>query len=112
MTRKTVDPSDYIVTPDTLVSSIDLTTEEFTLRDGRRLTDDLAEQIGRDVRDEIRRRNLVPGRKSLTAAGRHSPAIRVRVPEQLREKAERRAAAEGITLSALTRQALEAYLAS
>jgi len=112
MTRKKIDPRDYVVTPDSKVSTIDLDREEFTLHDGRRLTEDLAEELAREAQAEIRRRNLIPGRKSLSGGEQHSPTIRVRVPEQLREKAERRATAEGVSLSVLTREALEHYLAS
>ncbi len=108
---KKIDPRDYVVTPDTAVSSIDLDRQEFTLRDGRRLTEDLAEQLASQARAEIGRRNLIPGRKSLSGGGQHSPTIHVRVPEQLHERAEHRAAAEGMSLSSLARKALEAYLA-
>ncbi len=110
--KNKIDPGDYVVPPETEISTIDLDREEFTLHDGRRLTEVLAEKLAQQAQDEIRRRNLVPGRKSLSGAGQHSPTIRVRVPEQLREKAERRAADEGLSLSALTREALEHYLAS
>lgn len=110
--KKKIDPSEFIVTANTEMSAIDLDREEFTLRDGRRLTEELAEQLAHQAQDEIRQRNLVPGRKSLSGSGQHSPTIRVRVPEQLREQAERRAADEGVSLSALTREALERYLAS
>lgn len=111
MTNK-VDPRNYVITTDTEASDIDLSREEFTLQDGRRLTEDLAEQLASEARAEIGRRNLVPGRKSLSGGGQHSPTIHVRVPEQLHERAEQRAAAEGVSLSSLTREALEAYLAS
>ena len=44
--------------------------------------------------------------------GSHSPRVQFRVPEEIREQAQSRAAAEGISLSALARRALERYLAS
>lgn len=112
MSTKKTDPSEFVITSDAEVSSIDLEHEEFRLPDGQRLTDQLAEELAAQAREEIGRRNLIPGRKSLTGAGTHSPTIRVRVPEQLRHAAARRADAEGVTLSTLTRQALKAYLAS
>lgn len=108
---KPLDPRDYVVTADTEVRDTDLIREEFILRDGRRLTEDLAEQFAQEARAEIGRRNLIPGRKSLSGDGQHSPTIRVRVPEELRERAEQRAAADGVSLSNLAREALEAYLA-
>jgi hypothetical protein len=80
------------------------------LPDGTKLTEPLAEQLAEQTLAEIRRRNLVPGRKSLTGGSAHSPRVQFRVPDSLREKAERRAVAEGKTLSALAREALERYL--
>lgn len=112
MTQKQINPADYVVTPDTEISTIDLGREEFIVPDGRRLTEELAAQLARDAQNELRRRNLIPGRKSLSGGGQHSPTIRVRVPGQLREQAEQRAAAEGVSLSELTREALAHYLAS
>ncbi len=112
MTSKKIDPRDYVVTPDTEISTIDLTREEFIAHDGRRLTEDLADELALQAQAEIRQRNLIPGRKSLSGGGQHSPTIRVRVPEQLHVKAAQRATAEGVTLSVLTREALEHYLAS
>lgn len=57
-----------------------------------------------------RRANLQPGGKSLTADRVHSPVLQVRVPERLHEEVKLRAAAEGISMSKLARQALEKYL--
>lgn len=110
--RAPIDPADYVVGPDTPINEIDLEQEEFILRDGRRLTDELAAELAREARAEIARRNLVPGRKSLTGGGVHSPAIRVRVPEQLKHDIEQRAEAEGVSISVLARRALQQYLAS
>ena len=52
----------YRVTPDTPISDIDLDDEEFRLPDGRRLTEDLAEQLA-DEAVARRHPNLIPGRK-------------------------------------------------
>ena len=89
---------------------VDLDDEEIYLCDGTRLTEQRAEQIAADTLAEVRRRNLVPGRKSLTGGGVHSPRVQFRVPENIRAQAEQRAAAEGKSLSALARDALEHYL--
>jgi len=62
---------------------------------------ELAEQLAREGAAEARRRNLIPGRKCLAGDGSHSPRVQVRVPESLR------AAAEGVSLSVLAREALE-----
>jgi predicted HicB family RNase H-like nuclease len=112
MSGKKIDPRDYVVGRDATISSIDLDKETFTLPDGRRLTNELAAELAAEGRDEIRRRNLIPGRKSLSGDGTHSPTIRVRVPSDLHAAAEARAEAEGVTLSTLAREALTAYLAS
>ena len=98
--------------PGSAVSDIDLDVEEVHLPDGTRLTEAKAEQLAADVLAEVRRRNLVPGGKSLNGDGSHSPRVQFRVPEEIRELAQSRAAAEGISLSALARRALESYLES
>lgn len=108
----TIDPSRYVVGRDATVEDIDLDQEDVRLPDGRRLTDDLAERMAREGRDEARRRNLVPGRKSLSGDGSHSPRVQFRLPESLRAAAEAKAAEKGVTVSVLAREALERYLAS
>ena len=98
--------------PGSVVSDIDLDVEEVHLSDGTQLTEARAEQLAAEVLAEVRRRNLVPGGKSMNGDGSHSPRVQFRVPEEIRERAQSRAAAEGISLSALARRALERYLAS
>lgn len=105
-------PRDFTVRGDEQIEDVDLDREDLRLKDGRRLTPELAEQLAREGVAEARRRNLIPGGKSLSGEGRHSPKVQFRVPESLREAAEARAAAEGVSLSALAREALKHYLAS
>ncbi|WP_433426319.1 hypothetical protein ACQP1V_43295 (plasmid) [Microtetraspora malaysiensis] len=50
------------------------------------------------------------GRPSLTGGNTHSPRVSFRLPEELRELAKARAAAEGKTVSALARDAFERFL--
>jgi predicted HicB family RNase H-like nuclease len=107
-----IDPSKYAVTEDDAIEDVDLDTEVVLLRDGRRLTNELAEQLAEETLAEARRRNLVPGRKSLSGSGVHSPRVQFRLPDSLRSAAEQRAAEEGVTLSVLARKALKHYLAS
>ena len=97
----------YLVGPD-----LALDEEEFILKDGRRLTNELADQIADETLAGARRRNLIPGGKSLSGGGVHSPRVQFRVPQDLREQAERVAEDEGVSLSALARHALEDYLRS
>ena len=54
--------------------------------------------------------NLVPGGKSLTAPGVHSPAVNVRVSVPLYEALRERADAEQVSVSKLARRALEEFL--
>jgi predicted HicB family RNase H-like nuclease len=107
-----INPSDYVVHEGDLAEVVDLDREDVRLKDGRRLTPELAEQLERAGVNEARRRNLIPGRKSLSGDGSHSPRVQFRVPDTLREAAETRAAKEGVSLSVLAREALEHYLAS
>ena len=106
------DPKQYVVSRGATISDVDLDTEVIRLADGRRLTNTLADELADQTLVEARRRNLVPGRKSLTGGTTHSPRVQFRVPEPLREAAEQRAAQEGVSLSVLAREALERYLAS
>jgi predicted HicB family RNase H-like nuclease len=96
----------YVVGPD-----IDLDVEDFQYQ-GERLTNERAEQIAQETLAELRRRNLIPGGKSLSGGAVHSPRVQFRVPEELRTQAERVAEDEGVSLSALARHALEDYVRS
>jgi predicted HicB family RNase H-like nuclease len=105
MPRKRDKRATYVAGPD-----LDLDKEEFVLKDGRRLTNELADQIADKTLAEARRRNLIPGGKSLSGDGTHSPRLQFRVPQQLHDAAERTAREEGVSLSALARRALEEYV--
>jgi hypothetical protein len=97
----------HVVGPD-----IDLGERKFILKDGRRPTNELADQIAGETLAEVRRRNLIPGGKSLSGGSVHSPRVQFRVPEELRTQAEQVAENEGLSLSALARHALEGYVRS
>jgi len=105
------DPKDYVVRADASIGDVDLDEEVVTVK-GRRLTEAGAEQLARDTLAEARRRNLIPGRKSLTEGSIHSPRVQFRVPEAVANQAQDRARAEGKSLSELAREALLRYLAS
>lgn len=98
-----------VVGPDTVIEDIDLDKEEFYYH-GERLTEARAQEIAEETLADLRRRNLLPGRKSLTGGSTHSPRVQFRVPEQIRDRAEAQAEAEGKSISALAREALERYL--
>lgn len=94
------------------LDDVDLDEEEVYLRDGRRLTEALAEQIAEEALANVRARNLIPGRKSLSGEGKHSPVVNVRLPEELKDQLDKRAAAEGKSVSKIAREAITQYLAS
>lgn len=109
-----LNPADHNFKGKTIVwgPDIDLDEEEVYLRDGRRLTEALAEQIAEEALANARAKNLIPGRKSLSGDGKHSPVVNVRIPEGLKDQLDKRAAAEGKTVSKITREAIIQYLAS
>ncbi len=92
---------EYVAGPD-----IDLDVEIVTDKAGRRITERRAQQIAADtlVRAGV-------GRPSLTRPGAHSPEIKARVPEGLRDRLASAARERGTTTSTLIREALESYLA-
>lgn len=105
-------PKQFVVGPGAVVEDVDLDQEEVHLPDGSRLTEQRAEELAKEALAEIRRRNLVPGRKSLSGGTAPSPRVQFRVPENIRDAVEERARAEGKSVSALAREALEHYLAA
>lgn len=80
---------------------VDLRREDVRLPDGTRLTDDVVDEIVRDVRRKA-------GRPSLTGAGTASPRVSFRVTPDVRDRAAAIAEREGTTISQLAREALEA----
>lgn len=86
-------------------------TDEPIVYHGEELTDDRAEEIAEDAIKTIRERNLIPGGKSLSGGGRHSPLVQFRVPADLRRRLDERAEAEHRSASKIARDALERYLA-
>jgi hypothetical protein len=82
-------------------------TEDVIYR-GEPLTDERVDQIVADVR----RKNLVPGGKSLNGDGSHAKALSVRLPDDVRTKIEAIASARGIRPSKLVREVLADYVRS
>lgn len=94
-------PRLYTVGPD-----IDLDHEEVLDSRGRRITNEYADSSAADALAKVGR-----GRPSLSGdQGSGSPQVTFRLSSKLREKVERRAAAEGKKISQLAREALESYL--
>ena len=71
---------------------------------GKRITDRRVKQIVKQVRQQT------AGRPSLTKANVISPAVKARVPIQLKRALDRRAIQSGKSASELIRAALERYL--
>lgn len=98
---KTVKPkATYVLGPD-----IDLDKEVVLDKRGRRITEERAQQIARQILREV-----VAGRPSLTGAGKVSPEVKARVPQVMKDKLEHEAKKLGVSPSSLIRQALEEYL--
>lgn len=102
------DTKKFVVTPDTPISDIDLSQERFILEDGSRLTDRKAKRIASAALASKRQANLIPGRKSLSRDGAHSPVVQFRSPR--RDEGQAVADELGITLSELARRAYDTYL--
>jgi hypothetical protein len=83
--------------------------KERILHEGQPLTQAMVRQLVADARVK-RAANLIPGGKSLSGDGRHSPSITVRVPEATLLEIQRRAVSERSSVSKLVRKAVEEYL--
>lgn len=83
----------------------DIPDEDVILPSGRRLTEDVRQEIVEDARAAAR-----GGRPSLTRPGRHSPQIGVRLSEDDHLAMKRAADKLGITPSEFARRAITAEL--
>jgi hypothetical protein len=83
---------------------VDLEAEEVYVADGRRLTDQLAEEIAERALARHR------GRPSVSGGGRRTPSLTVRVPQPTREALEKMAKAQGKRLAEISREALDEYI--
>jgi hypothetical protein len=83
---------------------VDLDTEDVRLSDGRRLTNELAEQLAEET---IARRR---GRPSISGDPKRTPNLTVRVPPTTRAALEAIAEAQGRPLSDVSRDALAEYI--
>jgi hypothetical protein len=90
------------ITTDTPIGrDVDLDRDDVRLKDGTRLTKDVAAGIVEKVRRGT-------GRPSLSGHAAPSPQIAFRVPQSVRDQAAEIAEREGKTISQLAREALEA----
>ena len=86
---------------------IDLDEEEVYLADGTRLTETVAEELGKRMVEEYERRR---GRPSLTGEAERTPNLTIRVPSQLRSSLQGIADREGRRLADVSRDALVEYV--
>lgn len=89
---------------------------EVVIVNGERLTEADAQAWAEELEDRDRSRdrslaNLIPGRKSLSGNGKHSPVLNVRVSEDTRRRLEELAERTGDSVSRVARRAIDAYLA-
>ncbi len=92
------------INPGQIGADVDLSKEEIRLKEGRRLTEKVADQIAE--RALARRR----GRPSISGTGRRTPSLTVRVPQPTRDALERLARAQGKRLADVSREALDEYI--
>ena len=85
-------------------SDVDLDTEDIRLSDGRRLTDELAEQLADEA---VTRRR---GRPSISGQATSTPNLTVRVPPTTRAALDAIAKAQGRPLADISRDALAEYI--
>ena len=91
--------------------TIDLDNEAvYDAHTGERVTSDVADQWARQ--DETRYRGLIPGGKSLSGDGSHSPVLRLVVSSDTRDEVARRAKSEKMSVSRWLRSAVEEKLAA
>lgn len=97
MTRRKINPG-------AIGTDVDLDTEEVYLPDGRRLTEQLAEEIAQRALARHR------GRPSVTGESARTPSLTVRVPPETRSALEELARAQGKRLADVSREALDEYV--
>jgi len=90
---------------------IDLDNEAvYDAHTGQRVTSDVADHWAKQ--DEARYRGLIPGGKSLSGDGSHSPVLRLVVSPDTRDEVARRAKSEKMSVSRWLRGAVEEKLAA
>lgn len=92
------------IKPGAIGADVDLDTEEVYVADGRRLTEELAEEMAQRALARHR------GRPSVTGANARTPSLTVRVPPETRTALEELAKAQGKRLADVSREALDEYV--
>lgn len=85
--------------------------KEIVIVNGERFTEQDAEDLDAELSGRDRSNaNLVPGRKSLSGAGEHSPIVQTRVPTTVRVKLQKIADRRGVRTSKLLREAIDQFI--
>ena len=92
------------IKPGAIGTDVDLGAEEIYLADGRRLTEQVAEEMAERALARHR------GRPSVTGGNARTPSLTVRVPPETRAALEELARAQGKRLADVSREALDEYV--
>jgi hypothetical protein len=92
------------IKPGKIGTDVDLDTEYVYLADGRRLTEQGAEELAQRALSRHR------GRPSVTGGRVRTPSLTVRVPPETRSALEEMAKAQGKRLADVSREALDEYV--
>jgi hypothetical protein len=93
------------IKPGAIGADVNLDAEEVYLADGRRLTEQGAEELAQRALARHR------GRPSVTGETARTPSLTVRVPSETRTALEELAKAQGKRLADVSREALDEYVA-
>ena len=92
------------IKPGAIGTDVDLDAEEVYLGDGRRLTEQVAEEMAERALERHR------GRPTVTGGNARTPSLTVRVPPETRTALEELARAQGKRLADVSREALDEYV--
>jgi hypothetical protein len=102
-TKQKIDPARYTFWPGDKVQVRDIDLDaEAIIMDGRRYTE--AHATADTALFEARRRGLRHGGVSMSADGKHSPAVSVVLPREVLDKVKAQATAEGMSMSKWVRR--------
>lgn len=104
-----MDPKDYQTEP---TDDIDLDPTEIHTVTGQRVTNADAERMAADAERRVNTRaaNLIPGGKSLSGDGTHSPIVQTRVPTVVHAKLQAIAAVRCVSVSKVLREAIDEFV--
>lgn len=104
-----MDPKDYEIDP---ADDVDLDREEIHTVTGQRVTNAGAARMAVDAERRVKTRvaNLIPGGKSLSGDGAHSPIVQTRVPTVVHAKLQEIADGRRVTVSKVLREAIDEFV--